>query len=235
MFSSQKTLDKQTKTFNIVPSTDLHEVGVSMQIQEFSRTLHAGQSLYHYQNALGWYDDVTEFPVYRMESSAVLTDLVSNVPLGIPLMISKRCLRLFQSVKLPDYQVFPLKFFYKGNLNQDYVAFSIVKHSAYLDYISWENSVFFKTSNFHCIKISEHNFNSMDELLKNKNEFESAGFGLMAEIRIRYNNDYDIINFGRYPLNLGYLCSENTKHQIISSGLTGFEFREISSELFVEE
>ncbi len=222
------------RTYLIKNSTDHSVIGVYSQIQEFSRTHVVPQKLYFEQDELGKFDDDIEFPVYRMQSKAKLTDLISNVPLSINLMISTRCLKLFEKMKLPDYQVFPLKFIYKGNLNLDYYAFSIVRQISFLNYISWEHSRFYKTTNWHRNLIEEYSFNSTEEVLKNQKEFSDAGFGLKVEIKLLYQNDYDIIDFSRYPMNVGFLCSEHAKNKIIDAGLSGFDFEELPSTLFLE-
>lgn len=224
----------QVNTFRINPTTDLTEIGVNMQIRDFSRTQNNDSVLYPSQNDIGLFPDDTLFPVYKMESKAILSDLINNVPLGAPLMISRRCLILFQRLKLPMYQVFPLKFIYKGNLNKDYVSFSIVKDYSFLNYISWEESLFYKTLNFHRVRVSEHKFKSIEELLLNMKAFEKEGFGLYPEVKIKYQNNFDLINFGRFPLPFGYLCSAYAKELIIESELTGFDFEPLPNDIFAK-
>lgn len=225
----------KVNTFRIVQSADLLQVGVSMQIRGFSNTINDSSLLYPTQSENGLYNAGTQFPVYKMENKAIITDLISNVPLGSPLMISHRCLDLFEMFNLPSYQIFPLRFIYKGNLNQDFVSFSMIKEPSYINYISWDESKFYKTTNFHRIRISEHSFNSIEEFLENKKIFEDAGYGLYPEVKISYHNDFDIINFGRYPLPSGYLCSTRVRDEIIEAGLTGFNFEPLSNDLFINE
>ena len=144
------------------------------------------------------------------ECKAKLTDLISNVPLSSDnLMISRRCLGLLEKMNLPDFQVFPLKFIYKGNMNLDYYAFSIVRQISFLNYISWEHSRFYKTTNWNRNLIEEYVFHSTEEVLKNQKEFSDAGFGLKVDIKLLYQNDYNIIHFSRYPMTLGFICSEH--------------------------
>ncbi|MEO6132533.1 MAG: hypothetical protein ABIQ02_11840 [Saprospiraceae bacterium] len=217
--------------YRIKHSIDESIVGTASQIQTFSRTHPVLTKLYFSQNEEGFFENDMELPVYRMESKAKLTDLINTVPLSNNLVISPGSYQLFKKMKLPDYQVFPVKFIYKGQLNQDYLAFSIVKNPEFLKYISWEHSRFYKTLNYHRERVSEFVFRSMDEFLLHKKQFNDVGFGLSPDIKLNYQNDFDIINFGRYPMPLGFLCSEYAKNQILEENLTGFDFELLSSVL----
>ncbi len=79
------------RTYLINNSTDMDDVGDFFQIQEFSRIHPIPQKPYFHQDENGRFDEDIEFPVYRMQSKAKLTDLISNVPLTSDnLMISRR-------------------------------------------------------------------------------------------------------------------------------------------------
>mgnify|MGYP003595409967 CR=1 FL=1 len=223
------------KTYKLENSLDLKEVGVYPQIQEFSLSYPIKQKPYFYQGEDGRFDESIEFPVYKMMNKAKLTDLISNVPLVDNLMISSKCFKLFQNLKLPEYQIFPLKFEYKRNLIEDYLAFSIVKDIRFFNYISWEKSRFYKTLNYHKIIIEEYSLNSVDEVIKMQKEFRDSEFGLKTEIVLKYNNNYDIINFRRHPMSIGFICSELAKEEIQNAGLSGLDFVEISPELFIQK
>ncbi|MEP6794400.1 MAG: hypothetical protein ABJB16_08745 [Saprospiraceae bacterium] len=222
---------KTEQLYRIKHSIDQSIVGTESQIQTFSRTHPVPTKLYFSQNEAGFFENDMELPVYRMETKAKLTDLVHTVPLSNNLVISPGCYELIKKMKLLDYQVFLVKFIYKGQLNKDYLAFSIVRNPKFLDYISWEHSRFYKTLNYHRDKISEHTFHSMDEFLFNKKQFENEDFGISPDIKLNYQNEYDIINFGRYPMPLGFLCNEYAKNQILDENLTGFDFELLSSIL----
>lgn len=220
------------KTYKLEHSLDLKEVSVYPQIQEFSLSYPIKQKPYFYQGEDGRFDESIEFPVYKMMGKAKLTDLISIVPLVDNLMISSKCFKLFQNLKLPEYQIFPIKFEYKRNLIEDYLAFSIVKDIRFFNFISWEKSRFYKTLNYHKTLIEEYSLNSVDEVLKMQKEFRASEFGFRPEIVLNYKNNYDIINFGRYPMPIGFICSEYAKEQILSSGLTGFDFIEVPPNMF---
>lgn len=224
----------EIKIYKIHHSVDLTIVGISMQIREFSEDRDNNIALYPGKNDFGLYLPNTVFPLYKMERNAKLTDLVTNVPLGNPLMISHRCLKLFESLHLPEYQTFPLKFTYRGHLNENYVAFNFIRDPSYIDLISWEKSMFYKTQNFHRTRVSECKIHSMEEFMKRRSEFEIDGFGLYPEIRIRYPYEFDIINFNTAPLPSGYLCNEHVKNLILEAELTGFAFEPLPDDTFVD-
>lgn len=222
------------EVYRIEHSTDPAVVGVSMQIRQFSNDNREDCILYPPKNEFGIFPFDTVFPIYRMERNAILTDLVSNVPLGNPLMISHRCLNLLEKFKLPKYQTFPLKFKQRGKLYENYVALAFLKDPTYINCISWENSLFYKTKDFHRTRISDYKIHSMEEFSQRKEELEKEGFGLYPEIRIRYPYEYDIINFNTFPLPFGYLCGGKVKTLITDAKLTGFKFERLSDTTFID-
>lgn len=220
-------------TYLINYSTNLSQIGVGLQIQDFSRTHEVSQNLYFDRGSDGRFEENIEWPIYRMQSKAKLIDLIHNVPLVDSIMISKTCFQLFEKLNLPEYQVFPLKFIYKGSLIDDYIAFSIVKNIKFLDYISWDHSRFYKTSNYHQNIQEYFYFSSFEEMMTCKNQLNEAGFGLKADIKLNYNNEYDIISFSQFPMPFGFLCNEKTKDLIQLAKLTGFEIEPLPDSLFI--
>jgi hypothetical protein len=221
--------------FKVNFSVDLKVIGDFPQVQEFSRTQPGNPPLYPIMNEYGRLSSNTLYPIYRMQSKALLTDLMSNIPLGKPLMISKNCYGAINILSIPENQVFPLKFIQNGNIIDSYYAFSLVFNRNYLESnISWKHSRFYLTKDYHRILIKEYTFESFEDWKKMKKEVDEEGeFGFLADTKIKYNGDFDIINFGLYPLPSDYLCTERFVDIILSNSLTGFEFEPLPNNLFV--
>ena len=223
--------------FKISFSVDANVIGDFPQVQGFSRTHPGNPPLYPSMNASGSYPVDTQYPMYRMQSKAKLTDLVSNSPLGKPLMISQKSLNVIHSLTIPDYQIFPLKFIYHGDLIESYYAFSLVFHPHYLERnISWKHSRFYLTNDYHRIRIKEYAFDSLEDWKKMRKEVDDEGeFGFLADIKIKYRENFDLINFGWYPLISDYLSTERLVDKILSEKLTGFVFESLPMDLFVND
>ena len=207
-------------------------VGTYGQIQEVSQNHKLPNSIYHYQEDDGRFRNDVVWPVYRMEPDAKLTDLIRNIPLGVSLMISEKSLRYFETLRLPQYQIFPLNFVHNADQHSNYFAFSIVKNKEFFDFISWTESRFYKTSNFHKELIEEFILNSVEEFFDYKKVVELSGYGFWPKLKLKFNKNYDLINFGQLPFPTGYFCGEKLKRGIEESGLTGYAFKEYPNDFF---
>lgn len=224
-------------TYLLTDSIDVSVIGEYPQIQEFSRIHNDNAQLYHYPDVTGRFPEDTELPIYRMQTKARLTDLVSNVPLTQQLMISGNGLSVFRKLNLPEFQIFPLKFLYKGKMIESYCSFSLVREPHYLErFISWKHSIFYITQNYHRIRLKELRFDSPESWKAKRMELEDTGeYGLLPVIKLNYNKDFDLFNFGHYPILYGFVCTERFVNAILDAKLTGFRFEPLPNDLFVSD
>ena len=63
--------------------------------------------------------------------------------------------------------------------------------------------------------------------------FWESEFGFLRNLKIRYDNPYDIIKFHYYGFPPGYICNEKVKVLVEENGFTGFRFEPVEEGIFI--
>ncbi len=164
-----------------------------------------------------------------------ITDLLSSSPLSNFLLLSKNVLNILCNFNIAAHQLFDFAFLYKKNIYDTHRALWWVKDRAYLDYIDWDKSTFYKSKGCGEPRLEEYKFTSWNELIEYNKQIRDRekDYGLEYCLKIKYNEPFDLIRFSYPGFPFGEICTERVKKMIEEEGFTGFRFEPVEEDYFV--
>lgn len=175
----------------------------------------------------------SRLPRYEMVKGCTPMDLISSSALSGFLILCDRVIDLFKSLHLPLHQYFDLSFVHRNLIYDNYKAFYINRDPKVLEKIDWEKSEFYKTKDWHQSILEKYKFDNWDEMVRFDATFWESEFGFLRNLKIRYDNPYDIIKFHYYGFPPGYICNEKVKVLVEENGFTGFRFEPVEDGIFI--
>lgn len=229
--------------YRITPSIDIAEIGCYDQVQKLHDVYDrwGPNSISKIRSGKKINFDL-QLPIFKLEDKAERTDYLSSVFSGNEFMlISPKCLQVFQKLNLDEVQVFPIQVTHKKEI-LDYFLFYLPNNQE-ANFVDWTKTYFNlivprKVNDFELGKVNFKDFEtylmfqkrfSISNHFIEKKSFKYAALSIETEVAMVIKTlvlnseiNYDLFKLKSVPT--GFYASENLKQTVEENKLTGFRF-----------